>query len=58
MSAEDLGARMGGATLELGSHPMADELRSLGLPKKALLTTYMGKMSGRFYAAVRSPAPL
>ena len=58
MSAEDLGARMGGATLELGPHPMADELRSLGLPKKALFTTYMGKMSGRFYAAERSPAPL
>ncbi len=58
MSAEDLGARIGGATLELGSHPMADELRSLGLPKKALFSTYMGKMSGRFYAAERSPAPL
>ena len=58
MSAEDLGARMGGATLELGTHPMADELRSLGLPKKALFTTYMGKMSGHFYAAERSPAPL
>ncbi len=58
MSAEDLGARRGGATIELGSHPMADELRSLGLPKKALFTTYLGKMSGRFYAAERSPAPL
>ena len=58
MSAEDLGARLGGATLELGTHAMADELRSLGLPKRALFTTYMGKMSGRFYAAERSPAPL
>ena len=58
MSAEDLGVRMGGATLGLGPHAMADELRSLGLPKKALFTTYMGKMSGRFYAAERSPAPL
>jgi hypothetical protein len=58
MSAEDLGARMGGATIELGTHPMADELRSLGLPKKALFTTYMGKMSCNFYAAERSPAPL
>ncbi len=55
MSAEDLGARLGGATIELGPHPMADELRSLGLPKRALFTTYMGKMSGRFYAAERMP---
>ena len=57
MSADDLGARLGGATLEVGTGPMADELRSLGLPKRALFTTYMGKMSGRFYAAERSPLP-
>lgn len=55
MSAEDLGARPGGATLELGPHPMAGELRSLGLPKNALFTTYMGKMSGRFFGATRVP---
>ena len=57
MSAEDLGARLGGATLEVGTGPMADELRSLGLPKRALFTTYMGKMSCRFYAAERTPLP-
>jgi hypothetical protein len=54
MSAEDLGARRGGATVELGPHPMADELRSLGLPKSAVFSTYMGKMSGRFYGATRT----
>lgn len=53
MSAEEMGARRGGATLELGAHPMADELRSLGLPKTPLFSTYMGKMSGRFYGARR-----
>jgi len=57
MSAQDLGARLGGATLEVGTGPMADELRSLGLPKRALFTTYMGKMSCRFYAARRTPLP-
>ena len=57
MSAEGLGFRLGGATLELGRHPMADELRSLGLPKRALFTTYMSKMSGRFYAAERTSLP-
>ena len=32
-------ARPGGARLELGSGELADELRSLGLPKRALMTT-------------------
>lgn len=54
MSAENLGARRGGATIELGPHAMADELRSLGLPKPAVFSTYMGKMSGRFYGATRT----
>ncbi|MFF0814686.1 acetoacetate decarboxylase family protein [Rhodococcus sp. NPDC003318] len=31
--------RLGGAELTLGSHPIADELRSLGLPRGALMTT-------------------
>ncbi len=31
--------RPGGAELKLGSHPIADELRSLGLPKRALVTS-------------------
>jgi hypothetical protein len=42
-------ARPGGARLELGhGHPMADELRSLGLPKRALMTTSTGLMSATF----------
>jgi hypothetical protein len=44
---------MGGAELELGAHPIADELRSLGLPKPALMSMWMGKMKGRFEAAER-----
>jgi hypothetical protein len=31
--------RLGGTKLELGSHPSADELRSLGLPKRAFMST-------------------
>lgn len=31
--------RLGGADLRLGDHPIADELRSLGLPRRALATT-------------------
>lgn len=43
--------RLGGATLELGSHPIAEELRSLGLPKRALMTSTMRGMKATFGAA-------
>lgn len=52
-SAENLGVRMGGVRLALGAHPIADELRSLGLPKRALMSMWLGKMRGRFEAAER-----
>jgi hypothetical protein len=52
-SAEGLGVQLGGAEIELGAHPIADELRSLGLPKPALMSLWMGKMKGRFEAAQR-----
>ena len=53
MSGEGVGARLGGARLELGTHPLAGELRALGLPKRPLFSTYMSKMTGTFYAAER-----
>jgi len=53
MSGEGVAARLGGATLELGTHPMAEELRSLGLPKRALFSTYIGRMRAVFSAAER-----
>lgn len=60
MAAGGMGVRFGGEKLDLGDHPIADELRSLGLPKKPLFTTYLGRMTGRFFAAERraaEPAP-
>jgi hypothetical protein len=51
--AEGVGIHLGGATLELGTHPIADELRSLGLPKRPLLGVWMEHMHGRFDAPVR-----
>jgi hypothetical protein len=55
MTVENVGAKFfGGATLELGDHPIADELRGLGLPKRALLTTYVPRWSGKFGAATKS----
>jgi hypothetical protein len=45
-------ARPGGARLHLGTgHPMADELRALGPPRRALMTTSTGVMSASFGAA-------
>lgn len=49
--ADGFGVRMGGAELTLGSGPIAAELRCLGLPRRALLTTWMERMHGRFEAA-------
>jgi hypothetical protein len=44
-----------GARLGLGErHPMALELRSLGLPKRALVSSVVGTMTARFDAPVSS----
>jgi hypothetical protein len=40
----------GGAELTLGRHAVADELRSLGLPKRPLMTMWMANMRGVFSA--------
>ena len=40
-----------GVELELGSHPLARSLASLGLPAAAVMSTWTERMSGRFEAA-------
>ncbi len=45
---DEMGMRLGGAKIELGDHPVADELRELGLPKRALMSMWMGRMHGAF----------
>jgi hypothetical protein len=47
-SSERVSGRLGGATLILGHHPMADELRSLGLPKRALFSLSAALMRASF----------
>ena len=47
---EGVGYRLGGAALILGAHPLADELRGLGLPKRALMSGSINKMRARFEA--------
>jgi hypothetical protein len=49
--ADGFGVRVGGAELTLGSGAIAAELRSLGLPRRALLTTWMERMHGSFESA-------
>jgi hypothetical protein len=50
-SSEGTTGRFGGATLTLGDHPMADELRSLGLPKRALFSSSAAQMTASFDGA-------
>ncbi len=50
-SSEGTTGRFGGATLTLGNHPMADELRSLGLPKRALFSSSAAQMRASFEGA-------
>jgi len=47
-SSEGVTGRLGGATLVLGDHPMAEELRSLGLPKRALFSSSASWMRASF----------
>jgi hypothetical protein len=46
--AEGVGIRLGGAELLLGDHPLADDLRALGLPRRALMTVWMERSHARF----------
>lgn len=39
--------------IRLGDHPIAEDLRALGLPKKPLMTTWVGKMVMRFGAPTK-----
>jgi hypothetical protein len=48
----EVGFSLGGASLVLGAHPIADDLRSLGLPKAPLMSVWMGRQHGRFEAPV------
>jgi len=50
-AADGVSGRFGGATLVLGDHPMADELRTLGLPRRAVFTSHAAQMRASFGAA-------
>jgi hypothetical protein len=45
-----VGFSLGGARIQLGSHPLAEALRSLGLPKRALMSMWTEHLHGRFEA--------
>lgn len=48
MAADEVGFRLGGASVELGAHPIADELRGLGFPRRALSSTWFGRWRATF----------
>ena len=50
---KDTRTRIGGADLQLGSHPIADELRSLKLGRRALMTSSVGHLEMTFEDAER-----
>jgi hypothetical protein len=50
-ASEGTAGRVGGASLVLGDHPMADELASLGLPRRALFSSSAAQMQASFGAA-------
>ena len=57
-SSEGRAGRVGGASLVLGDHPMADELRSLGLPRRALFSSSAARMQASFGGAeIVTPRP-
>lgn len=56
-SGEGVGIRLGGARLELGSHAIADELRALGLPRRALMSVWNEHMRGTFEAPEKLEPP-
>jgi hypothetical protein len=41
----DVGVGFGRGRLSLGEHPIADQLRGLGLPRRPLVSTWMGRLS-------------
>jgi len=53
-SAEKVGVHIGGARLTLGDHPIASELRGLGLPKRAIASVWRGLVHG----ATEAPIPV
>ena len=47
---EEVGFSRSQARLELGDHPVADELRALGISQRPLFCVSMGHMEARFEA--------
>jgi hypothetical protein len=41
----DMGVSLGGGRLSLGDHPVAEQLRGLGLPRRPLIASWMGQAS-------------
>jgi hypothetical protein len=41
----DMGTALGGGRLRLGDHPLAEQLRSLGLPRRPIVSSWMGHLA-------------
>lgn len=43
----DVGVSVRGGRLQLGDHPISNDLRGLGLPRRPIISTWMGRLSFR-----------
>ena len=41
----DMGVRLGGGDLRLGDHPVSEQLRGLGLPRRPLISSWIGRIA-------------
>ena len=41
----DMGVQLGGGVLRLGDHPLAEQLRGLGLPRRPLISSWIGRFA-------------
>lgn len=55
MNPARVSGRPGGTRVELGDHPVSDQLRALGLPKGALFSTRIGMLRMTFEDATPQP---
>ncbi|MFD0355479.1 acetoacetate decarboxylase family protein [Streptomyces sp. NPDC127110] len=51
MHPEGVRSRYGGVRIQLGDHPIADQLRSLGLPKRAVMSSTIRQMQATIFDA-------
>jgi hypothetical protein len=53
MGGQAMSDRRGGGRVELGGHPLSNQLRALGLPRRPLLGTWSGHLAFSMSAPIK-----